>query len=179
MKELLERLNEAAKAPLSGDEEVALKTVLMEMQEWIEERAEPKRARAVPLEDASLRLYQKFAVLAPEVLSGEAQSVTLSAGAHDMDLCIERLDDTHVSMTHYFEQNGDLVSDPDIEFVIDRENKTLTPIAYTNDIQGKALEVMDEYGDMDEQVLKDIACSGLKICSKRAMDARCCWTGRP
>lgn len=156
MKELLERLNEAAKAPLSGDEEVALKTVLMEMQEWIEERAEPKRARAVPLEDASLRLYQKFAVLAPEVLSGEAQSVTLSAGAHDMDLCIERLDDTHVSMTHYFEQNGDLVSDPDIEFVIDRENKTLTPIAYTNDIQGKALEVMDEYGDMDEQVLKEL-----------------------
>lgn len=109
-----------------------------------------------PLMDAAFTLYQEFASIAAEILHGETQSVTLRAGSHDMDLVIERLDGIHVSMTHYFEQNGDLVSDPDIEFVINQEKQTLMPVAYTNDPQGKVLEVMDDYGDVDPQVLEEL-----------------------
>lgn len=32
-----------------------------------------------------------------------------------MDLVIEKLGDNHYSLTHYYEQNGDLCPDPDME----------------------------------------------------------------
>ncbi len=41
-----------------------------------------------------------------------------------MDLSLECLYKNRISMTHYYEQNGDLVPDPDMEIKINPENKT-------------------------------------------------------
>ena len=41
-----------------------------------------------------------------------------------MDLHLESLSQNTVSLTHYFEQNGDLVPDPDMEIRLDPVAKT-------------------------------------------------------
>lgn len=40
-----------------------------------------------------------------------------------MPLSVERLTENHYSMAHYFEQNGDLVPDPDMEFYRGEDGK--------------------------------------------------------
>jgi len=40
-----------------------------------------------------------------------------------MPLSVERLGENHYSVGHYFEQNGDLVPDPDLEFVRDSSGR--------------------------------------------------------
>jgi len=65
-----------------------------------------------------------------------------------MPLCIERLGyRVHglpvYSMTHYGEQNGDLMRDPDITFTVDQKNGLIDPLSYQNDYAGTFHEVYD------------------------------------
>lgn len=158
----LSGLTEAAERPLTPAEDRLMQEEIRKEQEYIDTRRQHSSQDDTstvilePLEDAPKSLYNALAELAPDIVFGQMQSITLTAGSHDTGLIIERLDDTHVSIAHYFEQNGDLVSDPETEFVINQEKKTLVPVAYTNDLQGKVLEVMDAYGDVDQQVLEEL-----------------------
>ena len=49
-------------------------------------------------------------------------------------------------MAHYYEQNGDLMVDPEIVFDIDSKNKTLTAVSYQQDGMGiyKRMNQTDE-----------------------------------
>ena len=40
------------------------------------------------------------------------------------------------SMTHYGEQNGDLMRDPDMELLVDNDRGVITPMTYRNDYVG-------------------------------------------
>lgn len=53
-----------------------------------------------------------------------------------LDLNIEKIYDDRIAMSHYYEQNGDLMADPDIEISVDKENKLLIPKAYQLDTLG-------------------------------------------
>jgi hypothetical protein len=57
--------------------------------------------------------------------SGEGQSARTYNRAPDvyMPLVVERIGQNRYSVAHYFEQNGDRVPDPDIEFVRDAEGR--------------------------------------------------------
>lgn len=46
---------------------------------------------------------------------GESRKIDASGGSY-MPVHVECLTDGHYSVAHYFEQNGDLVPDPDMEF---------------------------------------------------------------
>ena len=50
-----------------------------------------------------------------------------------MRLCVENLGTvwgyTLISMAHYFEQNGDLVQDPDVVFAISNTTGSITPVS--------------------------------------------------
>ncbi len=47
-----------------------------------------------------------------------------------MDLVIERLGTNHYSLTHYYELNGDLVPDPDMEVRVMPEQKIAEALSY-------------------------------------------------
>lgn len=50
-----------------------------------------------------------------------------------MDLILENIGDNRIAMAHYYELNGDLMADPDMEFTVDNENKTLMAESYQQD----------------------------------------------
>ncbi|MFR6268841.1 MAG: DUF6908 domain-containing protein [Mediterraneibacter faecis] len=82
--------------------------------------------------------------MAGEVLRGEVDSKTFEAGAGFMPLTIEQIGDNYIAISHYYEQNGDAMADPDMEFAYDNERKTLQARTYQQD----ALQRYDEvYGD--------------------------------
>jgi hypothetical protein len=62
------------------------------------------------------------------------ESVHLKSGGF-MDLVIEKLGKDHYSFTHYFEQNGDLCPDPDMEIHVFPEMK-----------MAEALTIQDQFG---------------------------------
>ena len=49
-----------------------------------------------------------------------------------MDLIIERLGHDTVSIAHYYEQNGDLVADPEITARINFDNSTAEALTFQN-----------------------------------------------
>jgi hypothetical protein len=52
------------------------------------------------------------------MLPGTAKKIDNAPGVY-MPLSVERLDERTYSLTHYYEANGDLVPDPDVQFVQD------------------------------------------------------------
>jgi uncharacterized protein YuzE len=79
------------------------------------------------------RNFRALATFAPEIISGEATYMRFTAGQSFMPLSIDRLSDNRISMAHHYEQNGDLMADPDMEFVIDRKVGTLSARTYQQD----------------------------------------------
>ena len=61
-----------------------------------------------------------------------------------MPLTIEQIGDNYIAISHYYEQNGDAMADPDMEFAYDNDRKMLQARTYQQD----ALQRYDEvYGD--------------------------------
>lgn len=68
-----------------------------------------------------------------------------------MPLTVERLYYTHhggrvYSITHYGEQNGDLMADPDMTLSVNHKTGTVDPLSFRNDYMGLYQEV---YGEND------------------------------
>lgn len=67
-----------------------------------------------------------------------------------MDLTIENLSTNDCygnpvfSMTHYGEQNGDAMRDPDMTFSVNMETGTVIPLSFQNDYMGVYQEVIQE-----------------------------------
>lgn len=104
----------------------------------------------VSIEDTETELsipeqnYRFVMKMAGEVLRGEVDSKTFEAGAGFMPLTIEQIGDNFIAISHYYEQNGDAMADPDMEFAYDNDKKTLQARTYQQD----ALQRYDEvYGD--------------------------------
>ena len=71
-----------------------------------------------------------------------------------MDLVIEKLEVDHYSMTHYFEQNGDLVPDPDMEIKIHHEKKMAEALSYQDQLIYQV--VYPKPGYVDLKLKKDL-----------------------
>lgn len=76
--------------------------------------------------------YKRLMKIAPGILNGRYDYMKLRAPGF-MDLVIEKLYEGRISMTHYYEQNGDLMSDPDVELIVDTKNKTLKAATFQQD----------------------------------------------
>ena len=50
-----------------------------------------------------------------------------------MDLVMEDIGDGKIAMSHYYEQNGDLMADPDMTFIVDKDNKYLIGDSFQQD----------------------------------------------
>ena len=130
-----------------ANDHLKIKRPLPELPAEEEKEAQPTD---VPSEEIETELsipeqnYQFVMKMAGEVLRGEVDSKTFEAGAGFMPLTIEQVGDNFIAISHYYEQNGDAMADPDMEFAYDNDRKTLQARTYQQD----ALQRYDEvYGD--------------------------------
>jgi len=85
------------------------------------------------------RLYEQFKELFPEIVSGEYRYLRCEKPYESgfEPFVIEDISmgytGAEYSAMHYYIQNGDLMRDPEITFVIDRENETITATSYQQD----------------------------------------------
>lgn len=82
--------------------------------------------------------YTRLLALLPDVQTMEAGSAVKMKAEPFMDLCIDVLRQqgtvTQISMAHYFEQNGDLVPDPDMEVMLMHVTRMALPVHFQNAI---------------------------------------------
>lgn len=85
------------------------------------------------------RAHENFILLnkiAPLIVSGESEYMHFVAGEHMMPLSIEVIEDNVIAMSHYYEQNGDMMADPDMEFMLDSEKEILNARTFQQDNMG-------------------------------------------
>lgn len=99
------------------------------------------------IKSTAQRNYSFLEKTAPEILSGECRYIRFTSEGF-MPLSIQALSDDRISISHFYRQNGDLMSDPDMEFVVDRENKLLSARTYRQDGLGVNQSVENEYQEI-------------------------------
>ena len=90
--------------------------------------------------DVAKQNYSLFQKIAPLVLSKDSDYMVFQGTEHDYPLTIETFEDK-IMMSHTFEMNGDVCSDPLMEFVVNSENKTMNARSYENSIMEKYQDV--------------------------------------
>ena len=103
---------------LRWDEGTAMRIA---QEEW--EKAHRPPVHRATYEERNYRFLEK---IAPEIIDGSARVISFSAGKSFMPLTIERTYGNEIAIYHTFEQNGDLMFDPDMSFELDTESKTLS-----------------------------------------------------
>lgn len=101
------------------------------------------------------RNYRTIMDLAPEVLRGEKGSVTFEAGASFMPLTIETIGKDQIAISHFFEQDGDSLADPDMEFEVNHEAKTLNARMYQQDTLRRFENVIQD-GMVNEELENEL-----------------------
>ncbi len=91
--------------------------------------SKPKKARRTRPE----LNYRAFAKLFPEIMNGEYRSMRLKAGPSFMPLHVGWIDNNVVALSHTYEQNGDLMYDPEMTFRVDRDKGTLEALTFRQD----------------------------------------------
>ena len=76
--------------------------------------------------------YLTLESIAKPILNEDAYYMKYST-PHFMDLNIEVIGENRIAMSHYYELNGDMMADPDVEIVVDNINKLLFPMTYQQD----------------------------------------------
>lgn len=104
---------------------------------------------------AAERNYHAVMELAPEVLQGKADSATFGAGASFMPLTIEAAGENRIAISHFFEQNGDSLADPDMEFEVSHETKALHARTYRQDTLRRFEHVVQD-GVVDEELENEL-----------------------
>ncbi len=98
--------------------------------------------------------FDTLMVLAPELLTGEAFYLRFTAGDAFMPLSMDYLGQNRISISHTYLQNGDLMADPDMEFVFDLENKALSARTFQQDGIGLYQTVENQQGEVDNPDLE-------------------------
>lgn len=76
--------------------------------------------------------YDSLIRLAKPLLEGDAYYMKFTTPGY-MDLVMENIEDGKIAMSHYYEQNGDLMADPDMTFIVDKDNKYLIGDSFQQD----------------------------------------------
>lgn len=101
--------------------------------------------------------YKRLLELLPNVETMEGGSAVKMKAAPFMDLCIDVLWQkgtvTRISLAHYYEQNGDLVPDPDMEVTLMHITRLALPVhfqdwrCYRQAMEGTIILDMKEFAD--------------------------------
>jgi len=102
---------------------------------------------------ASDPLYQALTAVIPSEALATQDNLRLESRGFMALVCevlARRGPRLHVSLAHYFEANGDLVPDPDLELEVDTEARTVRPLAITT--QAYYVRAIDHDGQGRELV---------------------------
>jgi N12 class adenine-specific DNA methylase len=103
------------------------------------------------------RNFRALTALAPEIVSGEATYMRFTAGEAFDPLSVDKLATDRISVAHNYEQNGDLMADPDMEFVIDRDAGTMSARTYQQDNIGLYQTAEGDNGEIaDERLAREL-----------------------
>lgn len=82
--------------------------------------------------------YKRLLALLPNMQTMEPGSAVKMKAEPFMDLCIDVIRQqgtvTQISMAHYYEQNGDLMPDPDMEVMLMHVTQMALPVHFQNAI---------------------------------------------
>lgn len=112
--------------------------------------------------------YEKFIKIAAPILNDDVTYMKYSCPSH-LDFNVEKVLDDRIAISHYYELNGDLMADPDIELTLDKENELLIPHTYQLDSFGiyqtdeSNPKLSDELKEFIETWLNNIAESGYRL----------------
>ena len=108
----------------------------------------------------SEKLYKQFSKMFPDIVSGEHTYERYgNVGDAYEPLTVEHLGGNTYAFMTYFMQNGDVMRDPDFEFELDHENKTLNILEYQQDgtVFGTIYQrVYDENNNPDLKLLSSL-----------------------
>ena len=76
--------------------------------------------------------YLTLESIAKPILNEDAYYLKYST-PNFMDLNIEIIGNNRIAISHYYEVNGDMMADPDVELIVDNLNKLLFPVTYQQD----------------------------------------------
>lgn len=110
--------------------------------------------RRRPSKTTAERNYDTLMALAPELLKGETFYMRFTAGDAFMPLSMDYLGENRISIAHNYIQNGDLMADPDMEFVFDPEKKTLSARTFQQDGLGLYQTTENGKGEMANPALE-------------------------
>lgn len=103
--------------------------------------------------------YEKLNAIIPDgiegFLSSKRECYKLASSGY-MDLTIEKIGKDTIAMTHWGEQNGDLMRDPDMSIRIHREHKLIEALSYQNDYVGVYQEVYPEPNKVYPRLRKEL-----------------------
>lgn len=106
--------------------------VMIRAQETLKRRMDFKKAIAgvnETLKTKHHKLYDKFADLFPDFISGKYSYLRLEANSFE-PLSLEYVFGDRISVMHTYTMNGDLMYDPMMEFHFDRESGTMKPCVF-------------------------------------------------
>lgn len=99
-------------------------------------------------------LYDKLSKIFPKFMENNCIYSKYSTENYE-PLALEKINSNQISVAHYYEQNGDLMRDPEIVFNVDYDNKTLTPMEYYNDGLGNA-DLVETEQSTNKTLQKDL-----------------------
>lgn len=114
-------------ASYANNDPKELKEILNNIQsaahEMIEQLESIYKEKSIMLtkEDIEHENYKLFENIARPILTGDAIYVKYST-PHFMDLNIEMFDENRYVMAHNYVLNGELMADPDVEFIVDKDD---------------------------------------------------------
>ena len=82
-------------------------------------------------------LYAQLTELFPTIMSKQDSYVKLEAGEAFDSLNVQWISEKEIAVSHTYEQNGDLMYDPEIVFQVDATQLTATAISYEQSNMGK------------------------------------------
>ena len=107
---------------LIRDNEYAISNTIEATSEKEEKETEKYRGNIISASTMKQqRLYSKFVELFPDFLT-DYKYLKLESDLGFMTLSLDKIGSNSVAMAHYYEQNGDLMVDPEIVFDIDSNN---------------------------------------------------------
>ena len=117
------------------------------------------------------RNYNFMREFAPAVLEGSVRYALYESKSF-MPIHISRLSEDTIRIAHTYEQNGDLMYDPEIIFEIDEDNEALKPLEYRQDNMGVYQIVGENVSDRElssfaVQWFKNIRSQGFHLAQER------------
>ena len=123
--------------PEALDRDPFIQQVVSDAERIAEEAPERKQPseRKRPGQSRVERNFRAFARQFPEIVSGEYRYLELRKGAGSgyMPLTIQRIAEDEIAIAHFYEQNGDLMYDPEMTFRLDTEKGVLEPLTFRQD----------------------------------------------